>query len=346
MLFTVCERLSRGRNVILVHSNADMDAIGSAYALAMAFQPADIFAPNGIDRVSKIVVANLGIEILDSCDLSDYDTVVVVDTSAPDQLEAEGVDIPYEAVIVDHHMPTGKWDVDCFYCCSDKVSCCEIALDIVDHSGKSTTRESALALLCGMVTDSAHFQFADAELMRAFAELMDRHGICMDEVMGLTDNPVTISERAAVMKGLGNLKFDRVGDYIVATSLGGNYEASTARAIMDSGADVAFVASKRGDTFRISSRATQEIVRKGLHLGEIMKSLGHETDSDGGGHSGAAGISGVGDPEAMLHICMQKTMDVFRKFRDSERESRAHLSFFTVSRTFWIASRFSGCCSK
>ena len=58
MLDAVCAKLASGKKVILVHSNADMDAIGSAYALARCFQ-ADIFAPNGMDRLSKNVVANM-----------------------------------------------------------------------------------------------------------------------------------------------------------------------------------------------------------------------------------------------------------------------------------------------
>ncbi len=315
MIGDACARLSSGKKVILVHSNADMDAIGSAYALARAFPPADIFAPNSIDRLSKTAVANMGIPIMESCDFSDYDLVVVVDTSSPEQLECD-MAIPSDALIIDHHMPTGKWDGYMFYCQQGRTSCCEVVKDILDHAGAEIDREGALALLCGIITDTANLRFADPRSLTAFADLMSRHSICMEEVLTLTANPMTISERVAVMKGLGNLKFDRIGEHVVATAVCGNYEASVARAIVDSGADVAFVASQRGDTFRVSSRATQDIVSKGLHLGELMKGLGTETGTDGGGHSGAAGISGVGDPEAMLSMCMARAMDFFRVLRD------------------------------
>ena len=59
------------------------------------------------------------------------------------------------------------------------------------------------------------------------------------------------------------------------------------------------------------------MVRRGFNLGEIIKDIGTETDNDGGGHDGAAGLSGVGDIEAMLHICMQRTMEEFRKIKKS-----------------------------
>ena len=124
-----------------------------------------------------------------------------------------------------------------------------------------------------------------------------------------------MSERVANMKCIGRSKFERVGDMIVATSYGGSFEASGCRALMAAGADVAFVSSQRDDNFRLSARATQEMVRRGINLGEIIKGIGYETTTDGGGHDGAAGLSGIGDVEAMLHICNSRTMDEFRKIK-------------------------------
>jgi nanoRNase/pAp phosphatase (c-di-AMP/oligoRNAs hydrolase) len=314
MIDAVCEKLRNGSKVIVVHSNADMDAIGSAYALMRGFGNAVIYAPKNVDRLSKNVLTKTDIPVLEQCDVSKYDTMVIVDTSSPEQLDVE-LDIPDDVVIVDHHMPTGRWETDYFLCDNGRASCCEVVKDLLDHAGIEIDRGMAIGLMCGMLTDSANFRFADHRTLGAFSELMAKHSIAMDEVMNLTDNPVTISERVAVMKGLGSVKFDRIGDYIVATAICGNYEASVAKAIMQSGADVALVASQRADQFRVSSRATQEIVRRGIHMGEIMNSLGKDTMTEGGGHSGAAGVSGTGDAEAMLFLCSKKVMEAFRQFR-------------------------------
>lgn len=314
MFGDIAEKLRNGKKVIVVHGNADMDAIGSAYAIKKAFPEADIFAPTGIDRVSKVVQEKFGIEILETCDFSDYDQVVVVDTSSPEQLETD-LEIPKSAIVIDHHMPTGKWDGYTFFCDDTKTSCCEVVKDILDSEGISIDREMALMLIGGMITDSGHFQFAKPEMLVAFADLMKRCDINMDEAYNLTVMPVSISERIAMLKAIERTKFDRVGNYIVATSYGGSFEASSCRAIMNSGADVVFVGSQRDDEFRLSARATQEVVRKGIHLGDIMKGIGTETMNDGGGHGGAAGLSGIGDVEAMLHICMMRTMEVFREIK-------------------------------
>ncbi len=318
MFVKIAEALEGRRKVVLVHGNADMDAVGSAYALAMAFPEADIFAPNGVDRVAKMVAEKMDVHILDHCDLNDYEQVVIVDTSSPDQLEMEQT-IPDDAVVIDHHRPTGKWDhVRIFHCDDGRTSCCEIVKDLIDAAGKGITRDMALMLMGGMITDSGHFQFANAGLMMSFADLMTRCRIDMDEALDLTRSQASMSEKIAMLKAIERTRFDRVGNLIVATSYGGSFEASSCRAIMAAGADVVFVGSQRDDEFRLSARATQDAVRRGVHLGEIMKGIGTETMSDGGGHGGAAGLSGIGDVEAMLHICMKRTMEVFRDIKSRD----------------------------
>lgn len=321
MLHRIAEELAGGRKVILVHGNADMDALGSAYALSKAFPDADIYAPNGLDRVTRMVTEKMDVAVLEQCDYSDYDRVVVVDTSSPEQLE-NAPDVPEDSIVIDHHKPTGKWDhIRMFYCDDSRTSCCEIVKELIDASGREMTRDMGLMLLGGMLTDSGHFQFAKPAMLPAFADIMIRCGIEMDEAIDLTKAPVSMSEKIAMLKAIERTRFDRVGELIVAISFGGSFEASSCRAIMAAGADVVFVGSQRDESFRLSARATQEAVRKGIHLGEIMSGIGQETMADGGGHGGAAGLTGIGDNEAMLNICMSRTMEVFRDIK--RRESMA-----------------------
>jgi len=320
MIKETAEKLRQENKVILVHGNADMDAIGSAYAVSVCFPGGDIYAPGGVDRVASLVAEKLGIEILDECDIGEYDLVVVVDTSSPEQLKPAVMSIPEGSVVIDHHKPTGKWEGVHFLCDDKRISCCEIIAEIIGSVGIDIPREAAIALLGGMLTDSGHFQYANPRMMIAFAEILQKNDIHMDEIFSLTRSQLTMSERIAVLKAVGRVKFDSVGDMIVATSFGGSFEASSCRALIMAGADVVFVGSQRDEEFRISARATQDIVRKGIHLGNVVSSISGETDTDGGGHGGAAGISGIGDIEAMLHMCMMKTMDVFRGIKRSQME--------------------------
>lgn len=318
--------LEGGSKIILIHGNADMDAVGSAYAISRCFGDCEIYAPEGIDRVSKTVAEKLDIRILDKCDFSNYEKIVVVDTSSPEQLSPTVTEVPSHAIVIDHHMPTGKWDGYHYLCDDTMCACTEVVLRIIRASGKKMDKITGLALVGGMITDGGHFQFANPALLRDFADVMEECGIEMDEAFALTKAVMSVSERIATMKCVERSRFDRVGDMIVATAISGSFEATGCRALLQAGADVVFVASQRDDTFRISARATQDMLRKGVHLGEIMKQIGSEVTADGGGHGGAAGISGIGDCEAMLHICMMRTMDEFRAIKrrgenaSSERE--------------------------
>jgi len=308
-------RLRSGRKVILVHGNADCDAIGSAYALARTFGNADIFTPSGMDRVARTVVEKLNIETIEECDVSSYDLVVAVDTSSPELFQNDKTTIPPGNLVIDHHMPTGKWDEMDFLCDSTRTSCCEIVMDIIDAAGLEIDKKTGLVLLSGMLTDSGHFQYADPRMLRAFGKIMESCAIPMDEAMQIVRLPVSMSERTSSMKAASRSRFDRVGDMIVAVSKGSSYEAASCRALMCVGADVVYVGSQRDDDFRISARATQEAVRRGIHLDQMMDIISNETENDGGGHEGAAGMTGTGDVEAMLNICLMRTMDVFRKIK-------------------------------
>ncbi|MCL2509526.1 MAG: DHH family phosphoesterase [Methanomassiliicoccaceae archaeon] len=320
MIKETAEMLKTENKVILVHGNADMDALGSAFAISVCFPNGDIFAPGGVDRVAGLVAEKLNIKVLEECDIGSYDLVVVVDTSSPEQLKPSVQEIPEGSVVIDHHKPTGKWEGMHFFCDDTRVSCCEIVKDIIESEGIEIPREAAVALLGGMLTDSGHFQYAKPKMLISFADLLEKNDIYMDEAFNLTRTQMTMSEKIAVMKAIGRVKYDNVGDMIVAASYGGSFEASSCRALLLAGADVVFVGSQRDEEFRISARATQDSVRRGIHLGNIIDGIGKETYTDGGGHGGAAGISGTGDVEAMLHICVQKTMEEFRKIRKSMQE--------------------------
>jgi nanoRNase/pAp phosphatase (c-di-AMP/oligoRNAs hydrolase) len=320
MMKETAELLKAKNKVIIVHGNADMDAIGSAYAVSACFPNGDIFAPNGVDRIAGMVAEKLGISVLEECDISRYDLVVVVDTSSPEQLRPGAKIVPEGSVVIDHHTPSGKWGGMHFFCDDTKVSCCEIIKEMIESAGIDIPRTVALALLGGMLTDSGHFQYANPAMMRTFADLLQKKDIHMDEAYNLTRSQMTMPERIAVLKATGRLKFDYVGDMIVSTAYGGSFEASSCRALLVAGSDVAFVGSQREDDFRISARATQDVVRKGVHLGNIIGGISADTNTDGGGHGGAAGLSGKGDIEAMLHICMQRTMDEFRGIKKAQQE--------------------------
>ncbi len=312
MLADIGADLRQGSKLVLLHGNADPDALGCAYALYSCFPQVTVATPGGLDRVSKVIADKLGFVTKELADPSAYDKVVVLDTSSPDQL-APITSLPERCIIIDHHAHNSRWEGHIYYCDESKRSCAEIVYQLLKAAKAKPTREVGLALLAGTLTDSGHFKFANPSLLHAFGEIMEAHGINIDEVYDMVDLEQDISERISQLKGAQRMRFERVGDRLVAISLGSAFESSVCKALLGMGADIAFVGSQRGEQFRVSARARMDVVRMGLHLGKLLEDVGSETMSDGGGHGGAAGLMGVGDVEAILNICMSRGLDFLRK---------------------------------
>lgn len=86
----------------------------------------------------------------------------------------------------------------------------------------------------------------------------------------------------------------KLGDWVVAVSHTSSFQASVCNALIELGADAAFViAQEKKNRFKVSGRATRRIIAAApLHLGHLMESLGEQFGGEGGGHDGAAGASG------------------------------------------------------
>lgn len=312
MLSRVAEELSKdGGTLVLLHGNADPDALASGFAIQQSFPEVTIGTPGGLDRLSKLLSAALGINTVEEISGIPRKRILILDTSGPEQIEGE-LDLP-KAIVVDHHMKNDKWGgAKIYYCDDTKSSCSEIVLELLKSADKKISREVGLSLMYGILTDTGYFKFAKPGALFTFAELMKEHNVQMDEAMGLVGVDIDISERISQLKGAQRLKYWKIGDYIVAVSQGSAFEASVCKALLGLGADVVFVGSQRGDQFRISARANPALVRKGLHLGKLLGSVGSETTNGGGGHPGAAGITGVGDVEAILNISAENALKVLR----------------------------------
>ncbi|UCE45926.1 MAG: DHH family phosphoesterase [Methanobacteriota archaeon] len=307
---------SGGGTTVLLHGNADPDALACAFAISRAFNDVAIVAPGGLDRLAKVLAQQLGVDVAQGSDAPIKGRILVLDTSGPDQIP---LDLDHSAaMVIDHHARNHAWDdARIYYCDDSKSSCAEIIYELLRETGKNPDRDVALALMTGILTDTGNFRYARPASIIAFAELMELHGTGTDEAIGLVSLDMDLSERISQLRGAQRLKYWKVGDKVVAISQGSAYEASVCKALLHLGADIAFVGSQRGDGFRISARATSDMVRAGVHLGKLLNGVGSETSNGGGGHPGAAGISGVGDVEAMLNISAENAIRLLKELESS-----------------------------
>ncbi len=289
----------------LCHRNADPDAIGSAFALAGAFGGA-VGAIDDLSRTGEALFDLIGADILINPSPEDWDLIVVVDTSV--RLQLGEIQLSRYG-LVDHHQDDGLVEGAEFYIQRPAKSTAEIVWKILKENGRQPDRNMALGLLVGIISDTGRFKRATTESFMAASELLIEGGFDYDEALQVLSLPQDISQRIAVLKAASRAKIERQGEWLIVTSRINSFEGSAAAALVDQGADVAFVAGRHGDRVRISARSSRKAANAGLKLNEILGDIGRTHGGDGGGHQSAASLDASGDPGALLQECREKVAE-------------------------------------
>ena len=300
------DHIGRYKNVLyLCHRNADPDAIGSSFALSRAFG-GTIGAVDDLSRTGVSLANVIGACVRINPDVEDYDLVVVVDTSVGTQL---GNRLPDNYALVDHHLDEGLLKDALFYIQKPAKSTAEIVWTILKENGKKVDRNAALGLLAGMIADTGRFKRASPGAFHAAAEILDAGGFAYEEAQEALFVPANISQRIAVLKAASRAEVMRQGDWLVACTTVNSFEGFAANALVDLGADVAFVAGRHGGTVRISARSSREAARRGCNLAKLLGEVGKAYGGDGGGHRSAAALEAAGEPSAILEACRKKVAE-------------------------------------
>jgi nanoRNase/pAp phosphatase (c-di-AMP/oligoRNAs hydrolase) len=208
--------------------------------------------------------------------------------------------------VIDHHLDEGLLEDALFYIQKPTKSSAEIVWTILKESQVKATREMALGLMVGMISDTGRFKRASSKAFQAASELLDDGGFDYEEALQILSVPVDISRKIAVLKAASRAKIDRQKDWLIATTKINSFEGSAAMALVDLGADVAFAAGKHGDLSRISARAGREAASKGLNLAQILSEVAQAHNGEGGGHRSAAALEARGEPCALLEECKKR----------------------------------------
>jgi len=282
----------------LCHRSADPDAIGSGFALQQAFS-GDLGVVGDVSRAARRLVDVLGATPILDPPLDDYDLVVVVDTSTWLQV---GSARPSQYAVIDHHQDTAMLEEAEFYIHRQASSTAEIVWQILKQSAMvPLTREAALGLLVGIISDTGRFKHAKASSFLALGEILEVSGVDYGEALSvLSRMPSELSQRIAILKAASRAQIEWLGEWVVMVTEVSAFEGSSAMALVDLGADVAFAAGHHGGVCRASGRARYEATQAGLDLSEVMRDVAASFGGDGGGHRGAAALEATCSPSQLL----------------------------------------------
>jgi nanoRNase/pAp phosphatase (c-di-AMP/oligoRNAs hydrolase) len=304
-----------GSIVILSHLNADPDAIGCSIAVyeflkSKGLEPR-MAAAGGVNALARNLIKKLDYRIEVNPPLDDVETLVLVDTSSFSQLMPMDVrGFAGRLFVIDHHIPEEALKARAVAGIFDEsiTSASEIVFRLLKEEGFSLNKNACLALITGIVTDTAHPQFARPETLRMVADLLECSGMDYPDVLNFITIPTEPSRKIAHLKSASRLEMAKLGEWIIALSYVGSFEASAARALVKIGADVAFVASIEKGEARVSVRATNTFVKKtGINFAKeyaprLVKMLG----GSGGGHVAAISVNGKfeGTEAELLELCL------------------------------------------
>lgn len=323
--YEALKRLISGRTLILCHHNADPDAIGSAFALQQLASSlkhsasADIYLPGGATLLSKKIMDELGIMVLDDAFIDDYELLLVCDTATLRQLEAWG-DVVSSAetskIFIDHHSPHPEVSkITSFHLVDEGASStCEIVYKIYKKYGIAPSSTTARALMLGIFFDTKHLRLATSRTIQYVSELLQVDG-SMEEIFDLLMFKRGRPENIARLKAAQRMNLHTVGGWTIATSQLSSYQSSAARAIISLGGDVAVVAGRSKKALKASFRSSEVFHEKShVHLGRnLAMPLGEMFSGAGSGHPTAAGFNGEGDPKKFLKEALVLLIELLEK---------------------------------
>ncbi|CAJ36070.1 DHH family phosphoesterase [Methanocella arvoryzae] len=299
---TFYETLKQYQNILfLCHKNADVDSLGSAYALQRLFG-GHVGVYDSPSAMAAMLCERLKVEPVIAPDLKKYDIVVVVDTSTLVQTGYKTID---RCAIIDHHTP-GDLHEHCQLSYARIASSTgELVYSLYHENGLPIDAEVAFVLVLAIVTDTGHFRYAGAHVFGIVGQILQAGGIRYADVSEfLSHVPVDLSCRIATLKAASRLNLHRVGDLLVVDTRVSSFGAQSATSLISLGADVALVGSEKEGEKRISGR-----VRRGvdLDLSRLLEEVGKKFGGSGGGHAAAAGVVVKGDLDRALKECVDMT---------------------------------------
>ena len=294
---------------VVCHRNADPDSYLSAFALAGLIEKAapgcavDVVTPEGVTVLTRKLASRFQRRTVEESE-TEYDLYVAVDVGDEELLSewkerflnAKGL-----RVLVDHHPLKGAAIYDRTLGDEGASSAAEVVFAIYEELGAEIRSDVAQALLEGIMFDSSHLAIASQAGLRAVVKLMDSGADLALARKELRSEP-DYGEVLAKLKGAQRLKIYRAGEWVVATSLVGSFQAHVARSLVYLGADLAIVAGESDGETRVSLRATQRFFEKSaVQLGtRVAAAMSDRLGGHGGGHATAASFStGAGEEEAL-----------------------------------------------
>jgi nanoRNase/pAp phosphatase (c-di-AMP/oligoRNAs hydrolase) len=300
--------------LLVTHRHADRDSLGSAIALDETLDAdTTICTPDGVAKSAQPLLE--GRTVITVPELADYDAVVVIDTPSLDGIAPiDPTDAATELYLVDHHT---RGDLESVATAAvidtEAASTADPVYRVIDAADWGLPPAGATVLVAGLVSDTGFLATAGAAQVGYLTDLLVHARGGEQHLASLFSPPESDGKRMARVKGVLRADGYKAGDTVVAVTRVGSDESAAARALLQAGADCAFVASDQGDHVRVVGRCTDAFADRLSLGGELFPQLA-ERPGLGGGHDGAGTVQipgqSVPDVEAEIVAAVEQHLGV------------------------------------
>ncbi|MBY8979515.1 MAG: DHH family phosphoesterase [Candidatus Lokiarchaeota archaeon] len=311
----------KGKNLLITtHDLADLDGFNSGIALKYCFEN---YFPNqniqltfsGLSKHTKSFInkfstkfPNFNFNYQEHVELSDIDVIVIVDSNNLNQVKLfNNIDLDIPFIFIDHHLNLQKnypGNVSSLNLIFDNYSSTsEMVSELFDDCNIKLPLPYKYLLVSAILTDSGFLKYGNTGTIKNLNSILQDH-LEIQDVLPLLEREIDISEKIARIKALQRVKLIRINNWLIGISHLSSFSASAASILTKVGFDIGIIVSEDKSDYRITSRAKKQVcLITGLHLGKIISEI---DNVNGGGHDGAATLTGKNDVEESLNQLIDK----------------------------------------
>ena len=320
--------LQNKRLLITTHDLVDIDALTSCFALkyfisqvfnvedvCVAFSEVSRPAREFLDKMNQ-KFPEFDFFFTEMKNYPEFEVVLILDTNNLDLVKFKGeFTLPF--IFIDHHTASNKHykhNLNTYNIISERyASTAEIIYDLYKQYNIILPNVISWLLLCGLLVDSGTFKHGNNDTIRRASEILN-NDVDIQEIFSILRKDENISEKMAKIKGLQRVEIIQAGEYLIAKSHVSAHEATVASTLLNVGFDVTIVLAQKKEEFRISTRTRKHIcIKTGLHLGKILDNIAERYQGTGGGHDGAAAITGQGEYEIIMEHLINEIRQILKK---------------------------------
>lgn len=296
--------------LITFHSTGDRDSVSSAMVLASCFKDAVVVTPDFITNNARIMLAQVNCsQKIKAKFPKDREVAIVVDANNFEvigKFKDDMMNFDGEILFIDHHiiparMPAGE---KVFIFNDEKyTAAASIIYELLKRLKVKVTKNNAVLLINGIVSDSADFQNSTSQTFMQISELLGIADTDYSDIVEYFHENMSVENRYALMGDIASAITEIVGRYIIMygkASVHANVLADTAIRL---GADASVFWAMGNSEVSISARLRSPLDRRhSLHLGSVMQDVQDIVGGNGGGHPCAAGLYGSKKENAQIAL--------------------------------------------